>query len=245
MLLEIENLTKSFGGVMAIAGVSFGIEQGTIHAVIGPNGAGKTTLFHAITGYHRPDSGRVVFMGEDITGLSSHQICRKGVGRSFQIINIYPSLSVFQNVQAAILSRIGKGLNFFSPAKNMGRNETEEILDLIGLYEQKQIIANALSHGDKKRLEVAIALGNQPKLLLLDEPTAGMSLEETTAIIHLIGKLCQEKGLTVFFTEHDMSVVFSIARRIIVMHQGKIIAEGSREDVKNNKQVQKVYLGEE
>lgn len=244
IILEAKGLTKSFGGVKATDKVNLAVQRGHVHAIIGPNGAGKTTLFNLITGYIRPDSGRVIFKGEDITKLAPWQICRKGIARSFQRVNIYPRLSVLENVRVAVLSQRRKCLSFFSPAKRMFGDQVLEILDSVGLSEQAAMSAGSLAHGDQKRLELAIALGNEPELLLLDEPTAGMSPEETRDTVELIEALAGERGLTVLFTEHDMAVVFSISKRITVMHQGAIIADGEPEEVRRNKAVQKIYLGE-
>jgi len=244
MIFEVQRLSKAFGGLMAVYNVNLGVKQGDIHAIIGPNGAGKTTFFNLVTGYLKPTTGMVTFKNEDITKLSPHKICRKGIARSFQKVNIYPRLTAFENVQVAVLSRRGKTLNLFSPSKKMARKETEEILDSVGLAGQSGLLADSLSHGDKKRLELAITLGNDPEMLLLDEPTAGMSSEETEATMLLVERLARERNLTVLFTEHDMSVVFGISKRITVLHQGVVIAEGTHEEIKQNETVQRVYLGE-
>jgi len=244
MIFEVQRLSKAFGGLMAVYDVNLRINQGDIHAIIGPNGAGKTTFFNLITGYLRPTTGMVAFKDEDITKLPPHEICRKGIARSFQRVNIYPKLTAFENVQISVLSKKGKTLKLFSPSRKMVSAETDEILEGVGLYGQAGFLADSLSHGDKKRLELAIALGNDPELLLLDEPTAGMSSEETESTMLLVDRLAKERNLTVLFTEHDMSVVFGISKRITVMHQGAILAEGTHEEIKQNKTVQRVYLGE-
>jgi branched-chain amino acid transport system ATP-binding protein len=212
-------------------------------AVIGPNGAGKTTLFRLITGQHRPDRGRILFKGEDITGLPSHQICRKGIGLSFQIVNIFHRMSVFQNVQVAVLAEKKRTYRLFSPARKQVVEETERILSSVGLLEKAGRVSGLLSHGDQKALEIAIALGSSPDLLILDEPTAGMAPEETTSTIDLIHRLTEDLGLTILFCEHDMELVFSIAHRIMVMHQGRSLIEASPLEVKNNREVQEAYLG--
>jgi len=244
MILECKRLNKAFGGLMAVHNVDLTVEEGDIHAIIGPNGAGKTTFFNVVTGYLRPTSGRVIFKEEDITGLPPFQICQKGIARSFQRVNIYPRLSAFENVQVAVLSKVGKTLNLFRQSRRMSVEETEKILEEVGLSDQAGLPANSLSHGDKKRLELAITLGNDPELLLLDEPTAGMSSEETEATMFLIERLARERGLTVLFTEHDMSVVFGISKKVTVFHQGSVIAEGTPEEIRQNEEVQRVYLGE-
>jgi len=219
------------------------VERGELVAVIGPNGAGKTTLFNLITGQLKPDKGRIIFEGKDITGLPPYQICKRGIGRSFQIVNVFPRLTVFENVQVAVLSQQGKSINLLSPARKLAIKETTDILESVGLPDKSGSISGSLSHGDQKILEMAIALGNEPKLLILDEPTAGMSPEETLATMELIKRLASTQGLTILFCEHDMEVVFSIAQKIMVMHQGRTIIQAEPEEVRSNKEVQDAYLG--
>ncbi|MDP6526197.1 MAG: ABC transporter ATP-binding protein [Kiritimatiellia bacterium] len=244
IILKAEGLKKHFGGVRAVDGVDFSLRKGEISSIIGPNGAGKTSLFNLLTGHVPPDSGTVIFKEETITKLSPHQICKRGIGRSFQRINIFSSLPVFVNVQVAVLSQQGKSLNLFSPARNLVRRETLQILESAGLEELAGHTAGSLSHGDQKRVELAIALANNPDLLLLDEPTAGMSPQETASSIELIERVTRERGLTLLFTEHDMDMVFSISQTVTVMHQGRIIASGTPREVRSNENVQRVYLGE-
>lgn len=244
-MLVVQRLMKRFGGLTATNNVSFDIQQGELSSIIGPNGAGKTTLFNLLTGHLRPDEGRVTFNGKDITGLPPHEICRLGIGRSFQHINVFPRLKVFDNVQAAVLSGQGKCVNIFAPARNMGMTETLEILGTVELRDKKDRIAGLLSHGDQKRLEIGIALALRPSLLLLDEPTAGMSPEETAGIANLIQKMVRDQGLTALFVEHDMSVVFGISQKIRVLHLGQLIAAGTPEEIRSHAQVQQIYLGEE
>jgi branched-chain amino acid transport system ATP-binding protein len=244
MILGVEKVKKSFDGFVAIDGVSFSIPKGEICSIIGPNGAGKTTLFNLITGHLSIDEGKLTFKGLDITSRPPHQICRLGVGRSFQRTNIFPRLTVFQNIQAAVLVHRGKSLTFFRPVESFFQEETEEILRRVGLQEYAQTVSGSLSYGFQKQLELGIALASEPELLLLDEPTAGMSAQETHQTMELIGKITREKGLTLLFTEHDMEVVFSISQRIMVLHQGRLIAGGTPEEVHGNPEVQKVYLGE-
>ena len=244
-MLAAEKLTKRFGGLMAIDNVTFEIEKGELSAIIGPNGAGKTTLFNLLTGHLQPDTGRVVFQGEDITGLPPYKICRLGIGRSFQHMNIFPRLTVFENVQAAILSRDGKFRKLFTPAKDMACSETIDVLDTVDLGNKLRVPAGLLAYGDQKRLEIGIALALRPELLLLDEPTAGMSPEETAGIAALIHRVVKHQGLTALFVEHDMSVVFGISQKIRVMHLGRIISTGTAEEIKADEQVQRIYLGEE
>lgn len=230
---------------MAVNEVSFNIEEGELSSIIGPNGAGKTTLFNLLTGHLPPDTGRILFKGKEITGLSPHEICRKGIGRSFQRTNIFPRLSAFDNVQVAVMSWRRKSSNIFLRAQNMLREETDEILESVGLGDKKEMTAGLLAHGDQRRLEIGIALGSYPELLLLDEPTAGMSAEELGRTVELIQGLARERGLTLLFIEHDMNVVFGISEKIRVMHMGRIIAEGRPEDVRANDEVQRIYLAEE
>ena len=243
-ILRVEGLRKSFGGLRAVDGVDLSVETGQIHAIIGPNGSGKTTFFNLITGHLTPDAGRVWFDGREITRLPSHECCRRGMARSFQRTNIFPRLTVFENVQVSVLASQGKCLNMFGPAKNMARDESMAILESVGLSTMESLPSSVLSHGDQKRLELAIALGNQPKLLLLDEPTSGMSPQETADTIKLIESVCRSQGLTLLFTEHDMNVVFSIAERLTVLHQGRVIASGTPQEVRADPEAQRVYLGE-
>jgi len=244
MILQVDNLVKSFDGFIAVAGVSFQVEKGELCSIIGPNGAGKTTVFNIITGHLRMDKGRVVFNGMDISRLPAHKICRLGLGRSFQRINIFPRLTVFENIQAAVLTHRGKSLSFFTSVQPLFQEETEEILVGVGLQDHRDAVSGSLAYGFQKQLELGIALASDPKMLLLDEPTAGMSRQETKATIELIGKIVRDKGLTLLFTEHDMSVVFSISERIMVLHQGQLIASGPPDEVRTNQDVQKIYIGE-
>ena len=244
MILGVEKVRKSFDGFVAINGVSFSLQKGEICSIIGPNGAGKTTLFNLITGHLRIDEGKLVFKDQDITNRRPYQICRLGIGRSFQRTNIFPRLTVYQNIQAAVLVHRGRSFTFFQPVDSFFQKETEEILGRVGLKEYGETVSGSLSYGFQKQLELGIALASEPELLLLDEPTAGMSTQETHQTMELIGKITREKGLTLLFTEHDMEVVFSISQRIMVLHQGRLIAEGTPEEVRRNPDVQKVYLGE-
>jgi branched-chain amino acid transport system ATP-binding protein len=244
-MLQVEGVMKSFDDFMAVNGAKLTVSKGEIVAVIGPNGAGKTTLFNLITGALKRDRGRIVFKGEDIGELPPYEICKKGISRSYQIVNIFPRLSVFGNVQVAVLSHHGRSTDLFRPAQNIAVAETRSILESVGLSDKEETIAGSLSHGDQKILEIAIALGNEPELLILDEPTAGMSPEETLAAIELIKRLASMRGLTILFCEHDMSIVFSIAQSIMVMRHGQTIIQGNPEEVRSNKEVQEAYLGGE
>jgi branched-chain amino acid transport system ATP-binding protein len=242
-MLRVESVRKSFDGFLAVNEADLTVEKGEIIAVIGPNGAGKTTLFKLITGHLKPDKGKIVFEGKDIVGLPPYEICKKGISLSFQVVNIFSRMTVFENVQVAVLSHQGRTRKLFSPARNHGIQSTKEILDSVGLTDKATRISGSLSHGEQKVLEIAIALGNRPDLLILDEPTAGMSPEETSATIELIKQLTVNLGLTILFCEHDMEVVFSIANRIMVMQQGHSIIEAEPDVVRNNKAVQDAYLG--
>ena len=242
-MLRVQALHKSFGDFKAVSGAHLTVEKGQIVAVIGPNGAGKTTLFNLITGQLQPDGGSIVFNDENINKLPPYKICRKGIARSFQIANVFPRLPVFRNVQVSVLSQQKLSNKLFHPASQMAVEETSRILESVSLLDKKFDVAGSLSHGDKRTLEIAIALGNEPELLILDEPTAGMSPEETTATMSLIQTLADKQGLTILFCEHDMEVVFNVAQTIMVMQQGCTIIQGPPEEVRLNSEVQKAYLG--
>jgi len=242
-MLRVETLKKSFDGFLAVNDASLTVERGEVVAVIGPNGAGKTTLFHLITGQLAPTTGTISFKGENITGLAPYRVCRKGISRSYQVVNIFNRLSVFENVQVAVLAYRRKTFNILRPAKTLAVRETRRILESVGLLNKADTTSGALSHGDQKVLEIAIALGNRPELLILDEPTAGMSPEETAVTLRLMQQLSGELGLTILFCEHDMGMVFSIASQIMVMQQGRSIIQGSPDEVRGNRQVREAYLG--
>ncbi len=243
-MLDVRDLKKSFDGFQAVGGVSFSVPQGSISAIIGPNGDGKTTHFNLITGHLSPDTGSVTFKNREITGIAPHDLCRLGMGRSFQRTNIFPRLTVFQNIQAAFLCHRGRGWNLLAPVDRFYRDETQVLLDSVGLLDKAGEVAGFLSHGNQKQLELGITLALEPEILLLDEPTAGMSAQETRESIHLIERIARERGLTLLFTEHDMEVVFAIAHRITVLHQGLVIADGTPEEVRAHAEVRRVYLGE-
>ena len=244
-MLRVEDLHKSFDDFKAVNAAHLAVEKGQLVAVIGPNGAGKTTLFNLITGQLRPNKGKILLNEEDISKLPPHMICRKGIARSFQIANVFPRLSVFRNVQVSVLSQQKLSDKLFQPAARLVVEETNHILESVGLAEKKLDVAGSLSHGDKRILEIAIALGNEPQLLILDEPTAGMSPEETTTTMALIKRLADEQGLTILFCEHDMEVVFGTAQSIMVMQQGRTIVQGDPQSVRENVEVQQAYLGDE
>ncbi|HYM73614.1 MAG TPA: ABC transporter ATP-binding protein [Stellaceae bacterium] len=243
-MLDVRGLRKSFAGFVAVDGVSLTVDTGQIAAVIGPNGAGKSTLFNLITGHIAPDSGQVLLNERDITGAAPHRICRMGIGRSFQRTNIFSKLTVFENLQAAFLVHHGRGRDFWSRSEAFYREETAALLASIGLFEQRNTVAGTLSYGNQKQLELGLALASDPAMLLLDEPTAGMSATETHDTIALIEKIAGERSLTLLFTEHDMEVVFSIAQKIAVLYQGRLIADGAPAEVRSDPEVRRVYLGE-
>jgi branched-chain amino acid transport system ATP-binding protein len=242
-MLRVEGLLKSFDRFMAVSGADLHVGRGQIVAVIGPNGAGKSTMFKLITGHLRPDGGRVLFKGVPITGLTPHEICRKGISMAFQIVNIFNRMTVFENVQAAVLSHQGKAGVLFRAARNMAFVETMDILKSVGLTDKADRVGGTLSYGDQKVLEIAIALSTRPELLVLDEPTAGMSPEETAVCIGLIRRLSSELGLTVLFCEHNIELVFSISDEIMVMRGGQSIIQDLPEVVRKDCAVQEAYLG--
>lgn len=242
-MLQVKGISKAFGDFQAVRGANLRVEKGDLVAVIGPNGAGKTTLFNLITGQLRADSGTIRFEGENIARLPAHDICRRGIARSFQIANIFPRLTVFRNVQVSVLSQRKLSRKLFYPAKKLVVQETHEILRTVGLADKADEIAGSLSHGDKRVLEIAIALGNEPRLLVLDEPTAGMSPEETKTTMTLIRHLADSRGLTILFCEHDMEVVFNVAKQIMVMRHGETLVQDAPDAVKTNPEVQEAYLG--
>jgi branched-chain amino acid transport system ATP-binding protein len=244
-LLKTEDLSIAFNGFQAVNHVNLTVEKGEIHALIGPNGAGKTTTFNLISGYHKPDRGRVLFRESDITKMAPYKRCHLGLLRSFQRASVYPKLTVYDSVLMSFLSFNHLTGKIIAPAKSFMEDEVRRALDDTGLSGHSDVPGDSLSHGDKKRLDLAIILGANPELLMLDEPTAGMGPEETASTMELIKKLAQERGLTVFFTEHDMGVVFGISTRITVLHQGTVIGEGKPEEVRASEEVQRVYLGEE
>jgi branched-chain amino acid transport system ATP-binding protein len=244
-MFRVENLKKSFGGLMAVNEVTFTMTKGEISSIIGPNGAGKTTLFNLLTGHLKPDSGTVYFKDLEITGLAPSRICRAGIGRSFQKTNIFPRLTVFDNIQVALMSWRKNTRNIFQNADRFFQNEADEILVSLGLGGKKNRIAGLLAHGDQRLLEIGLTLGTYPELILLDEPTAGMSPEESRNTMELIQRIVRARKLTLLFIEHDMNIVFGISEKVRVMHVGSIIAEGSPQEIRANNQVQKIYLAEE
>lgn len=244
-LLELTGVSKSFGGVRAVDRVSLRIDEGEVRAIIGPNGAGKSTLINLITKFLPVDGGAIRFAGRDITALPAHALPFLGLARTFQIPTVARELSVRENVQAALISRRGHGLRLWRPARSMFEAQALELLDLVGLRQQAAVAAGNLSHADQKRLELAVALATEPRLLIMDEPMAGVGVTERRELAGLLSTLATRKGITLLFTEHDMDVVFALAGRITVMHAGRVLAEGDADEVRRNPTVQQVYLGAE
>ena len=242
-VLAIKNLSKAFGGVQAVDDVTFSVEQGEFLALIGPNGAGKSTCFNMINGQLRPDAGDVVLEGRSIAGLAPRQIWRAGVGRTFQIAATFGSFTVVENVQMALLSHKGEVYSFRRAVKGRYRAEALALLERVGMAPQADRSCRELAYGDVKRVELAIALANDPRLLLMDEPTAGMAPKERNELIALVKRLVVERNISVLFTEHSMDVVFAFADRIVVLARGRLIAEGDAATIRNNADVQAVYLG--
>jgi len=243
-LLSVKNLTKSYGGVHAVRGVSFSLRAGEILALIGPNGAGKSTCFDMLNGQNTPDSGSVTLLGHDTTGQQPRDVWRLGVGRTFQITATFPTMMVRENVQVALVSHQHKLFNFVSSAPKLLRDEAGRLLELVGMGGYAERPCGELAYGDLKRLELAIALANGPKLLLMDEPTAGMAARERVELMRLVARIAREQTIGILFTEHDMDVVFEHADRILVLNRGTLIAEGTPEQVRANKEVRAIYLGE-
>jgi len=246
-LLRVERLSKAFDGFRAVQEVSFAVEPGEFSAVIGPNGAGKTTLFNLLTGHLAKSGGRVYFGGREITGLPAHHIVRLGIGRAFQRASIFAEMTVLDNVHAAVLAHGRRHRDLVRPARrdSAGRERAREVLRWVHLADAADLRAGSLSHGDQKLLDIAIALALEPKLLLLDEPTAGMHPERRRDMIELIKRLWRDLSMTILFIEHDMDIVFGVAQRILVLYQGQLIADGPPAAISGNRLVVEAYLGED
>ncbi len=242
-ILQVENLAKAFGGVQAVGGVSLQVDRGELLALIGPNGAGKTTCFNMLNGQLSPDQGSVKLEGRELVGLKPREIWRLGVGRTFQITATFASMTVAENVQMALLSHHNRLWSFWPAASRMYRDEAIRLLDRVGMAAQADRACGVLAYGDLKRVELAIALAHGPRLLLMDEPTAGMAPKERVALMALTAEIVRAEGLGVLFTEHDMDVVFAHADRIVVLNRGTMIAEGAPAQVRADPQVQEIYLG--
>jgi branched-chain amino acid transport system ATP-binding protein len=243
-LLVIENLTKDFGGFRALDNVCMQVAAGEKRALIGPNGAGKSTLLNIITGKYKPTAGRIHLQGEDITGLATHKIADKGITRSFQITNIFPSMTVFENIRNAMISKHKMRYKITSRLTKVSviRRDTEEHMEFMGLADRRDTPVATLSYGEQREIEIALTLALKPKLILLDEPTAGLNKQETLKIIKLIRRVAVDKPLII--VEHDMSVVFDLAQSISVLYYGAVLETGSKDDIRNSQKVKKAYLGE-
>jgi len=242
-VLAVTGLAKSFGGVRAVDGVDFALEPGELLALIGPNGAGKSTCFNMLMGQLAPDAGRVLLLGRDITGLAPRKVWRLGVGRTFQITATFGSMSVRENVQMALLSHHRRLFDLFGVARDFRRAEADALLGQLGMAEQAERPCGVLAYGDLKRVELAVALAHDPKLLLMDEPTAGMAPRERLELMALVAGIVRRRGLSVLFTEHDMDVVFGHADRVMVLDRGRLIASGAPDAVRGDAQVRRIYLG--
>ncbi len=245
IILETQKIRKEFGALIAVEDVDLRVQAHTIHAIIGPNGAGKTTLFNLLSHAFEPTSGKVIFEGRDITRLPTHRIIHLGIGRSFQITNLFPNLSALENVRLAAQALGKDNFRFLRPARAFARYEQQawEALALVGLTERALMPARALPHGDQRKLELAIILAPNPRLLLLDEPTAGMAAEQVPEMMNLISQIKKDGEKTIILVEHNMSVVMSISDHITVMHQGRVLADGTPAEIAANPEVQSAYLG--
>jgi len=246
-ILSIKGLRRSFGNFVAIDGIDLNLKSDIITSIIGPNGAGKTTLINLITGSLRPERGKVFFNGKDITRLHTDKMVKKRITRSFQVMNIFPRLTVFQNVELPILPLLGKSLKWFSGIDDHPdvTEEVNKILEEVRLLDKRDMLAGELAHGDQRLLEMGIAIAPRPELCFLDEPSSGMNPAESTRVMELIKRLAAEEKITFIVVEHDMNVVFSLSDWIVVMNRGKILAEGEPEQIRQNKEVREIYLGEE
>ncbi len=246
-ILEIKNLFKSFDGNTVISNINLSVLEGELSSIIGPNGAGKTTLFNLITGYHLSDSGGIYFQGKEITGMQPYEIVKQGIGRSFQITNIFPKLSVLENIVATIITHRRENLNLITPIRKLRavHEKAYEMLERVGMVDMAHLQCGTLAHGNQKRLDIAVALALEPKLLLLDEPTAGMSPEERWQTVELIQSLWKQLKITMLFIEHDMDIVFGISQKVTVLGYGVMLAAGTPEEISRNEKVIEAYLGEE
>lgn len=243
VLLKAEGLQKRYGSFLAVQGVNFEVHAKECLALIGPNGAGKSTCFNMLNGQIPATAGDVWLDGQCITRLSPEQIWRKGVGRTFQVASTFRSFTVVENVQIALMSHHRNLNNFWRRARRQHKEEARSLLDLVGMVDQADRPCGVLAYGDSKRLELAIALANKPRLLLMDEPAAGMAPAERQSLMATVTSIIEERGISVLFTEHDMDVVFNFATRLLVLAQGELVAGGTPEEVRANKQVQEIYLG--
>ncbi len=246
-ILRIENLSKSFDGNPVFNNVSFAVSEGELSAIIGPNGAGKTTMFNLITGYHVPDKGKIIFKGKDVSGMQPFDIVRLGMARAFQITNIFPKMTVLENVLTAVITKRRGNLNIVKDFRSIKpvRDRAYEILENVGLTDMAERRSATLAHGNQKRLDIAVALALEPDLLLLDEPMAGMSPEERKQTVELVKELWERLNITMVFIEHDMDMVFGISQKVRVLCYKALLAEGTPKEISTNRQVIEAYLGEE
>jgi branched-chain amino acid transport system ATP-binding protein len=242
-ILKVQNLSKSFGGIDAVKDVSFKLEKGQLLAMIGPNGAGKSTCFNLINGQLTPDQGRIFIMGQKVDRKKPRDVWKIGVGRTFQVTSTFASMTVLENVQMTLLSHRRRTKSLLRKVSRLHVEESMALLDLVGIADQADRPCGVLAYGDLKRVEMAVALANQPGLLLMDEPTAGMGPAERQAMMELTRRIVATRNMGVLFTEHDMQVVFNYAERIIVLNRGQMIAEGTPEEVQKNHEVKEIYLG--
>ena len=242
-ILSVRNLSRNFGAIKAVDDVSFDLAKGELLALIGPNGAGKSTCFNMLMGQLKPSSGTVQLMGKNIAGMQPRKIWRMGVGRTFQITATYAPMTVVENVQMALMSHHKRLYSLTTFAHKLYCEEALALLDTVGMVDQSERHCAVLAYGDLKRLELAVALANDPILLLMDEPTAGMAPRERIALMQLTADILEQRGISVLFTEHDMDVVFAHSHRIMVLNRGQLIADGTVDEIRNNPQVQEVYLG--
>ena len=242
-ILKVEKVFKDFSGLEVLRDVNLEVVEGERHAIIGPNGAGKSTFFNLITGYYKPSEGKIFFKGRDITHRPIHKIARMGLSRSFQIINIFPMMTVYQNVRNAIISKFNRRFNWISflNRSEQIRRETDKILELVHMADVRDVLASELSYGRQRQLELALTQARDPVLMMLDEPTAGLDVEETRDFVQLIKRVTE--GKTLVMVEHDMDVVFGLADRITVLNYGEILITGTPDEIQDNEEVKKAYLG--
>ncbi len=245
-IMRVEQVSRWFGGLQAVREASLSIEAGAFHSIIGPNGAGKTTLFNMMSGAIRPTTGRIFFKERDITGVPLHRVAQLGIGRAYQITSLFPGLTVLENVRLSAQARGNDSFKLWQHSANLRRylDRAEEVIGLVGLAGREQMLASALSHGDKRKLELALLLAGDPELLLLDEPTAGMAAEQVPELMAIIRRVRQQGGRTIILVEHRMDVVMAVSDRITVMHHGAVLAEGTPREIATDQRVQQAYLGE-
>lgn len=245
-IMRLERISRSFGGLRAVQDVTLSLRAGSFHSIIGPNGAGKTTLFNLMSGTLRPTAGRIFYKEQEITGIAAHRVAQLGIGRAYQIASLFPGLSVLENVRLAAQARGHDSLKLWARSSRFARyiERAEEVIALVGLAGREQLLARALAHGDKRKLELALLLAGDPELLLLDEPTAGMASNQVPELIEIIDRLRKQGNRTIVLVEHRMDVVMAVSDHITVMHQGTLLAEGTPREIADDARVQQAYLGE-